>query len=220
MPQRPAYQHVIFDFDGTLVDSAPAILATFANILEEARITPATPLTRSLIGPPLIPTLRKISGSNDEVLIGRLASRFKIEYDEHKLPLTVAYAGVSEMLRNLHDRALTLHIATNKRERPTKRLLDIFAWRSLFTSVYCVDSPPKGFTEKAEMLARLLEEQEISVADAVFVGDTPSDGLAAAANSLPFLGIGWGYGDWTQTASGAMPIVDSAERLTHLISRS
>jgi phosphoglycolate phosphatase len=196
MPPRPAYQHVIFDFDGTLVDSAPAILATFAQVLEEAGLAPVVPLDQSLIGPPLIPTLQKISGSSDPELIDLLVKRFKTEYDENKLPLTVAYHGVSALLPALRECGVSLHIATNKRERPTLRLLDLFEWRKLFASVYCIDTPPSGSPDKTEMLARLLIEQLLPKTSSVFVGDTLSDASAAAGNDIPFLAVGWGYGDW------------------------
>lgn len=207
----PQYKHVIFDFDGTLVDSAPAILATFALILDEAEILPAVALDQSLIGPPLIPTLRKLSGSDDPLLIDRLAARFKAEYDEHMLPLTVAYPGVSQMLRGLGDNGMQLHIATNKRENPTLRLLDFFAWRSLFSSIYCIDSPPGGFRDKTEMLGRLLAEQKLPREASVFIGDTNSDADAAAGNDVSFLAVAWGYGTWPSSI-GPIPSSEMLSR--------
>lgn len=217
MPQRPAYQHVIFDFDGTLVDSAPAILATFASILDEARLPPAIPLDKTLIGPPLIPTLTKISGSQNPELIERLARRFKAEYDEHKLPLTAAYPGAADTLKALSEFGLVMHIATNKREKPTLRLLDLFGWRGYFSSVYCIDSPPNGSPGKAEMLERLLAEQDISKDEVLFVGDTETDSTAATSNALAFCGVTWGYGRWNSFACPNGQVVKSFADLRDLL---
>lgn len=189
----PKFQHVIFDLDGTLVDSAPAILAAFASALEQSKIVPTVPLDPALIGPPLVPTLKRISGSDDSVLIEKLADRFKEDYDTNKLPLTVAYAGIEEMLSELRKRGAALHIATNKRQKPTLRLLEILGWSDFFSSVYCIDTPP-GSDGKSAMLERLLREQNIDRDNAVFVGDTESDELAACANRIEFLSVGWGYG--------------------------
>ena len=57
---------VIFDLDGTLVDSAPSILLCLAEALASQGIAPIFPLSSSLIGPPLHETLRNISGCKDD----------------------------------------------------------------------------------------------------------------------------------------------------------
>ena len=61
----PRYTHILFDLDGTLIDSAPAILASFRNAFAEAGITPVVAIDESIIGPPLLETLQILSGSHD-----------------------------------------------------------------------------------------------------------------------------------------------------------
>ena len=72
---------ILFDLDGTLIDSSPGILASFARVLEANGLAPAVPLEASLIGPPLAVTLRQVSGVRDEALLARLVDAFKADYD-------------------------------------------------------------------------------------------------------------------------------------------
>ena len=77
----PRYPHIVFDLDGTLIDSAPAILASFRAAFVHTGIAPAVAIDESVIGPPLTETLQLLSGSDDPALIGRLAEAFKASYD-------------------------------------------------------------------------------------------------------------------------------------------
>lgn len=61
----PRYSHILFDLDGTLIDSAPAILASFRDAFARAGLTPVIPIDDSIIGPPLTETLQLLAGSKD-----------------------------------------------------------------------------------------------------------------------------------------------------------
>lgn len=187
--------HLIFDLDGTLIDSAPAILAGFDAALKRAGLTPALPLTKKLIGPPLLDTLSRVAASSDPKLLGTLADDFKSYYDDEGLLFTEAYAGIGDALAELVCRGFTLHLATNKRWRPTERILKLFGWESLFASTYAQDKG-QPFANKTEMLKTLLVEQGLPAESTVYIGDTPEDGQAAAANGLFFAAVMWGYGNF------------------------
>ena len=75
------YPHILFDLDGTLIDSAPAILASFREAFAQTGIAPVRSIDESIIGPPLLETLQLLSGSQDAALTGRLADAFKASYD-------------------------------------------------------------------------------------------------------------------------------------------
>jgi phosphoglycolate phosphatase len=188
--------HLIFDLDGTLVDSAPAILAGFATILEQANLTPVLSLDDHLIGPPLLATLARITGSADQGLLQSLAEAFKTYYDDKGIGLTDPYPGIHTTLLQLSQANLQLHLATNKRWRPTQRIMERLGWFSLFSSAYAQDKRQPAYASKTEMLAHLLEQESIDPDAAVYVGDTPEDGLAAAANGLAYIAVDWGYGNF------------------------
>jgi phosphoglycolate phosphatase len=194
MPRHP---HILFDLDGTLIDSAPAILASFRDAFAQAGVVPVRTIDESVIGPPLPETLQLLSGSADPALIARLAEAFKASYDTEGYKATAAYAGVGELLAELAGAGLTLSIATNKRIHPTRLILDYLDWGGHFTHVYALDLFSPRLPNKAAMIGRLLADQAIPKEQAIYIGDRSEDGESADANDLPFIAVTWGYGSLT-----------------------
>lgn len=191
MPRHP---HILFDLDGTLIDSAPAILASFREAFARTGITPARSIDDSVIGPPLVETLQLLSGSDDPALVAGLAEAFKASYDSEGYKATAAFAGVGELLAELAGAGLTLSIATNKRLHPTRLILDHLGWSGYFAHVYALDLFTPRLPDKAAMIARLLADQNIVREQAIYIGDRSEDGESADANGLPFIAVTWGYG--------------------------
>lgn len=188
------YQHILFDLDGTLIDSAPAILASFRDAFAQSGITPVRRIDESIIGPPLTETLQLLAGSQDAALIAKLADAFKASYDSEGYKATAAYAGVGTLLAELAAAGRSLSIATNKRIHPTRLILDYLGWSEYFAHVYALDLFPNRLPHKAAMIGRLLADQAIPQADAIYIGDRSEDGESADANGLPFIAVTWGYG--------------------------
>jgi len=186
--------HVVFDLDGTLIDSAGAILASFRAAFAACGLAPARNIEADIIGPPLGETLRLLAGSEDSALIAQLADAFRQSYDTEGLLETRAYPGIGDMLRALHAAGMKLSIATNKRIHPTRLIIEHIGWVDIFDSVYALDLFTPPLPSKAAMLERMLVEQRIDKRRAVFVGDRIEDGEAAEANGLPFIAATWGYG--------------------------
>lgn len=187
---------LIFDLDGTLIDSAPSILSSLAMVLDEAGIAARVPLSSSLIGPPLQETLSTLSGINDPNVIGTYIEAFKRHYDSGGYKETRVYPGIAELLATLHASGFSLHLATNKRYGPTQLILDHLGWSTLFQSVYALDLYNPRLPDKSALLKCLLDEHALRPADALYIGDKSEDGLAAEINDLEFLGVKWGYGDF------------------------
>ncbi len=152
------YSHVLFDLDGTLIDSAPAILASFRQAFETTGVAPARSIDEDIIGPPLMEALALLCDSTDPALLERLAAAFKAGYDTSGYRATQAYAGVGEMLRELRAGGQRLSIATNKRILPTRLILDHLGWRDLFEAVYALDLFEPRLPHKAAMVGRLLAD--------------------------------------------------------------
>jgi phosphoglycolate phosphatase len=205
--------HLLFDFDGTLVDSAPAILATFSQVLEAHDLQPRRAIDSSLIGPPLRPTLEALSGQSDPVLLDALSASFREIYDAQVCLTTPAYPGWPQVLDALRERGLVLAIATNKRLLPTQRILRALGWEDYFSAVYASDSHPGLYTDKAGMIGALMSELAIQSGSAIYLGDTDQDGRAAAANDLDFWPVAWGYGRFAEELQPLATPQAVAERL-------
>jgi len=186
---------IIFDLDGTLVDSAPGILESLGQAFAACGLEPRAPLTPDLIGPPLRETLAKLCGNGcDTALLDQLASTFMRHYDSQGYRETRAFAGVEAMLRTLAAAGLALHIATNKRALPTRLILDHLGWSGLFERVYALDSFAPASPHKAALLARLLTDAGLAAGQCAYVGDRAEDHHAARANQLRFFWAAWGFG--------------------------
>lgn len=190
----PRYLHVLFDLDGTLIDSAPAILASYREAFAAAGRTSVVPIDAGIVGPPLLETLEMLTGSIDPALIAELAAHFKASYDTTGYLQTAAYEGVGAMLARLATGGCRLAIATNKRLHPTRLILQHLGWAAHFDAVYALDMFEPRLPDKATMIARLLADRSIPRDAAVYVGDRSEDGESADANHLPFLAATWGYG--------------------------
>jgi len=206
-------KHILFDLDGTLIDSAPSILSCFARVLERRGIHPKCELTHSLIGPPLVQTLEKISGVTDELLLTELANDFKSDYDETGYKETVEYPGITQMLGLLAAENFRLYVVTNKRIVPTIKILNMFSWSPLFQGIYAPDSFSPPLSPKARMLTRVMELHEIGIDVGLYVGDREEDLEASKAAGLRFLGVRWGYGNWVDGALNNLELVADRSEL-------
>jgi phosphoglycolate phosphatase len=206
---------IIFDLDGTLIDSAPSILFGFDHVLKANSLEPLIPITSSIIGPPLVQTLRMLSGINDEKKLLKMAEQFKEYYDFNACLLCQPYHDVDEGLRKLVQANFELHIATNKRYVPTRYILKHLAWDNFFTSVYTLDKNELPFKSKSQMLKKQLEDLDLSVDQAIYVGDRTEDMDAANNNQLNFVGVSWGYGDFPNHIKA----IQSFSQLNNLVAK-
>lgn len=189
-------KHILFDFDGTLIDSAPYVLTAYKQAFAEFDITPKIAITESIIGPPLIATIEMLIGENNPELVKQLADKFMERYDSGVAENTFFYDGVSTLLNDLKAQGCNLYIATNKRYKPTEAILKHLGFFDMFSQVRAVDQLPVETRSKAQLIKEILAEHAINIEDAVYIGDKLDDFKAADANQVPFFAAGWGYGEW------------------------
>lgn len=187
---------IIFDLDGTLIDSQDSILNAIRITLNELGVEAQVPVAKELIGPPLIKTLAKITAIKDSLVLNAIANKFKQHYDSVGCIEALAYSGIQYLLESLRSLDYVLYIATNKRSIPTNKILDHLSWASLFAVVYSIDmNSDKPFNSKGEMIAGLLSNEYIDPKRALYIGDRDEDYWAAKENGLRCILVDWGYGE-------------------------
>lgn len=209
----PQIETIVFDFDGTLIDSSKSILAGFAGAFAAEGITPARPLSPEVIGPPMKETLALLAGTTAPEVIERLATRFKQHYDTAGYRETTVFEGIEEMLADLDRQRIPLHIATNKRLYPTLKILDHLDWRKYFLTIRALDAWTPPAKNKTEMIRRQLEEESIARPATIYVGDREEDYLAARGNDLRFALAAWGYGT-APAIEGTVPLQTPGDLLS------
>lgn len=190
----PPYKTLIFDLDGTLIDSSASILGAYRAALEALGCQALRPLTPDLIGPPLGPTMDLLTGGADPQLREALVEAFKAHYDQQGYRDTLVFDGIAELLGALRGDGVGLFIATNKRIVPTRRILAHLGWEAWFQGVYALDAVQPVARNKGELLLRLQQREGLAPGTALYVGDRDEDALAAATAGLPFARADWGFG--------------------------
>lgn len=208
--------HVIFDLDGTLIDSAPSILASMQVTFDEAGIQPVRPLTHDLIGPPLAVAMSSLLTDATMSKLPILIDGFRRHYDEFGYRKTRFYDGIPDMLQELRRTGLRIYIATNKRILPTRKIIDYFGWNNLFDGLYALDHFHPTLQNKKVMLQRLYKELPGTSCGSIYVGDRAEDADAAKFNHFRFFWASWGYGVLELETSDHPRIADPLE-LTKII---
>lgn len=185
---------IIFDLDGTLIDSAPSIIKSIEVAFEKVGIEPIKPLNKDLIGPPLKDIFRNLVSELDKEKIYQLIECFRNYYDVSGYKETRVYDAVTEMLAELAENSLNLYIATNKRLVPTLKIIEHLKWTTKFEEIYALDYFEPVMQNKKALLQHLYNILPNSNKGVVYVGDRAEDADSAEGAGFPFIGVEWGYG--------------------------
>jgi phosphoglycolate phosphatase len=169
---------VIFDLDGTLVDSLPGIEFSVDHSLSTGKLPPRKSDLRPLIGPPIREIFARLLPECGEEQISGLESAFRASYDTVGWRKTTLYKNAATVLSNLKHAGVELFLATNKPLFATGRILKELGVHHFFTEVLCRDSETPPFASKVEMLRALLLRHKLEPASCLYVGDTYEDYLA------------------------------------------
>jgi phosphoglycolate phosphatase len=195
---------VIFDLDGTLVDSMPGIEYAAENAWAAVWPGPACPSLRPLIGPPIREMFRRALPDAEAAILDALELAFRASYDTDGWRKTAVYPGVIETLARLTEWGVRCFGVTNKPSLPTQRILDHCGLRCYFGVFLSPDARVPRFASKAEAVAALLAEYALDRERTVLMGDTADDARAAAACGLRFVAFAGGYG-----AAGQAPELEA-----------
>ena len=194
-------QLLIFDFDGTLIDSVPDLAdATNAMLTTLGKETYSLDIIRNWVG----------NGSRmlvERALVGKIEVRegeLTVEEADHAEQVffdayknisgskTVAYPDVDSGLKKLKAAGYTLALVTNKPIRFVPKILQSFGWQDLFSEVLGGDSLPLKKPDPTPLL-HVCEALNVTPAQAVMIGDSRNDILAGQNANIDTLGLSYGY---------------------------
>jgi phosphoglycolate phosphatase len=188
-----AIRNVVFDLDGTLIDSLPGIAYSVDVALDECGVLAIRKDLRSLIGPPIRNILATVSGISNDATLDVLLAAFRRSYDTEGWRQTVLQGSAKSMLGELRNAGVRLWVVTNKPALSTNLILDELGVAPCFGEVVCRDSRTPPFDSKTEMLGDLLHRHEITTNDCLMVGDTMEDCRAAAEVGVACVIVPHGY---------------------------
>jgi phosphoglycolate phosphatase len=183
---------VIFDLDGTLVDSAPDIQVAINKLLaEEGRRLLTLEEVSAMIGdgvPKLVERAMNATRAEDAPDdLPTLTRRFLGFYEGHTTDLTRPYPGVLEALERLRSAGVRMGICTNKPERPTRELLRDLGLAPYFRAVFGGDTVAGVKKPDPQLIHAVLDALGARPMEAVMVGDAANDVAAARAAEIPVI---------------------------------
>jgi phosphoglycolate phosphatase len=187
------YDLIIFDWDGTLMDSTGLISSCLQNACGDAGLAvPTERDARFVIGLGMVDSLNHVAPGIDEERRAKLLERFRHHFLAREHEGTV-YAGVPEMLADLHGQGRRLAVATGKARRGLDRALDATGLRRWFEATRCAD---EGFAKPhPDMLLMLMDLTGVEPRRALMVGDTTHDLELAANAGVDAVAVSYGAHD-------------------------
>jgi len=200
---------VLFDFDGTVVDSGPIILASMRHATETVlqRSYTEQELMASVGGPGLEAQMEVFGPDRVEELVRVYRAHNELLHDTLEI-----FLGVEDLLVRLRDEGRTLGLVTAKRRSTVELAFARLPIAHLFDTVVAGDDTIKH-KPSPEPLLLGLERLGATAGAAAYVGDSPYDMQAAKAAGLYAIGVTWGRIHGREALSDADVIVDTAEEL-------
>jgi phosphoglycolate phosphatase len=206
---------VLFDLDGTLVDTRPGIRAALTAAL--AGCCPdAGDAARADLSLPLEEMIRSAAPDADAGVRNRLAATFRTYYDGSHWQDARVCPGAASCLRTLTKHRVRLFIVTNKRTLMARRLLEHLDLAGYFDGV--VGQPEEGPpATKAALAGCCLAEAGLDPGETVVVGDSDQDAAMAAAWSMDFIGVTCGFGPLQRPGDDGRILVSGLEEAAGVV---
>ena len=212
---------IIFDLDGTLLDTIGDIAEAVNQALEKCSF-PSHPRDsyRFMVGSGIMALFERALPPEErtESNILRIREYFLPYYEAHNADLTAPYAGIVELLETLHSRGLKLAVASNKYHQATQQLVSHY-----FTSIpFCaVLGHREGMPVKPspEIVREIMASAEVcDTQEVLYVGDSDVDMLTARNAGVEGVGVSWGFRPKEELAAhNPKAIIDTPAELLSLL---
>lgn len=196
--------HLLFDLDGTLVDSLPAISVSVNRTLEELGVpVPDRGRLGALVGAPLAEVFRGVLGPAHAGLVEPAVARYRVLFDEIGMPHIKPFPEIDGALARFRSAGHTLQVVTARSAPSADLILRGLDLRRYFVAVHAPEPSTRAY-DKADYVRTAMTAVAAVPSDTVMVGDRADDVRAALAHGARAVGVEWGNGTMSELeAAGA-----------------
>ena len=205
-----AYDLVIFDLDGTLLDTGEGVVAAVRHTIDVMGFVPLSDeRLAAFVGPPIQDSFAEAYGLSGPVL-QTIANIFRKQYAEVDLFKAKAYPGIFELFDRLRQSGVQTAVATYKREDYALSLLSRFGFDRYTSLMHGGDNENK--LKKRDIIELCIRESGVTDRKrVVMVGDTAHDARGAAEIGVDFIGVTFGFGFRTKADVDQYPNIGCAD---------
>jgi phosphoglycolate phosphatase len=188
------FEAVLFDLDGTLVDSASDIAAATNHVREQMGLPVfGVDKIKGFVGDGVRVLLSRALDTQDDAVINQALAIWEPHYREHCLDHTCLFPGIEQTLQELHADHVPLALVSNKMVSFCEQILEGLKIRQFFSSVIGGDSTPERKPHPGPMLLAA-ENLKVNSKIVLVVGDNPNDIIAGQKAGFKSCGVLWGIG--------------------------
>ncbi len=215
------YDLVLFDLDGTLVDTLQGLADAVNHSLTKYNMqTRTVEEVQSFVGNGIKKLIeRSVPKGTDETLTNGVFKEFKSFYVEHCLENLGEYKGIKELIAKLYEKSIPTAVITNKNHEAAVKIIEMFFGEKITVVVGArEDVPKKPAPDMINIVYEKLSQKGITFKKPVYIGDSEVDIMTAENSHMDCISVSWGFKtrEFLEEA-GAKIIVDSAKELEGII---
>ena len=184
--------NIIFDLDGTLLDTSRGIIESVKHTIDVMHLAELTDAElKSFIGPPLKKSFMNTCGCSEEQA-AEAVRVFRAYYQEGAVLHADHYQGLLALCDDLKSKGIKMGVATNKPNRFAVALIHNFNLDNYCTSVFGADE--KGELSKSDLIKLCMKDMNAVESETVLIGDTVNDAVGAEQAGVSFIAVTYGFG--------------------------
>lgn len=187
------YNTIIFDVDGTLLDTRPGIISAVKSVIDKNKLKQLSNEELNLfVGRSPIQEAFHYFCGTDEFMSQRCAEEYRFKYKQGDIFNATVYHGIFKLLDLLNHNKYKLGIATYKRQDNIKQLSEKFGFNKYFDSICGADNDNK--LTKSDIILKCLKRLGSDISTTIMIGDSCHDAEAANKLKIAFIGVTYGFG--------------------------
>jgi len=182
---------LVFDWDGTLMDSAANIIECVRGAARDLSLeVPTDDAIRNIIGLGLKETVTEMFPGAEDELVWQVVERYRVHFLDHRRPQSELFPGAEETLRQMVDMGYLMAVATGKGRAGLDKVFAYTGLGELFHTSRCAD---EGFSKPSpDMLLQIMDELGMQGHETLMIGDTEYDMQMACSANAHRLGVSYG----------------------------